>query len=112
MGGGGLSFLNKKSEFPLGGLCVACKDLRSSVTAAKALVQKHTAIVRHCGANARLLFFAAWHPARLDRQEEKWKKEQAALKEKQKAEELKKQILEEREREELDSLAHAAGVKE
>lgn len=45
-------------------------------------------------------------------QEDKWKREQAALKEKQKAEELKKQILEEREREELDGLAHAAGIKQ
>lgn len=48
----------------------------------------------------------------MDRQEEKWKKEQAALKEKQKADELRKQILEEREREELDGLAHTAGIKE
>jgi len=45
-------------------------------------------------------------------QEDKWKREQAALKEQQKAEELKKQILEEREREELDGLAHAAGIKQ
>ena len=45
-------------------------------------------------------------------QEEKWKREQAAAKEKQKAEELKKQIVEEREHEELDALAHAAGIKQ
>lgn len=45
-------------------------------------------------------------------QEDKWKREQAALKEKQKAEELKKQILEEREHEELEGLAHAAGIKQ
>ncbi|CAK0779174.1 hypothetical protein CVIRNUC_004711 [Coccomyxa viridis] len=66
MGGGGLSFLNKKT----------------------------------------------WHPARLDRQEDKWKREQAAAKEEQKAEEIKKQIIEEREHEELDALAHAAGIKQ
>ena len=45
-------------------------------------------------------------------QEDKWKREQAAAKEKQKAEEIKKQIIEEREHEELDALAHAAGIKQ
>ncbi len=45
-------------------------------------------------------------------QEDKWKREQAAAKEKQKAEEIKKQIIEEREHEELDDLAHAAGIKQ
>ena len=53
-----------------------------------------------------------WHPGRLDNQEEKWKREQAAAKEKQKLEELRKQIAEERQDEELAAVAHAAGIKE
>ena len=53
-----------------------------------------------------------WHPGRLDNQEEKWKREQAAAKEKSKLDELKKQIILERQQEELAAVAHAAGVKE
>lgn len=53
-----------------------------------------------------------WHPGRLDNQEEKWKREQAAAKEKSKLDELKKQIVLERQQEELAAVAQAAGVKE
>ena len=53
-----------------------------------------------------------WHPGRLDNQEEKWKREQAAAKEKAKLNELQKQIAMERQQEELHAVAQAAGVKE
>ena len=53
-----------------------------------------------------------WHPGRLDNQEEKWKREQAAAKEKAKLDELQKQIVLERQQEELHAVAQAAGVKE
>lgn len=43
--------------------------------------------------------------------EEVWKREQAAEQEKQKLKDLQKQIQEERAREEMHSLAEAAGVK-
>lgn len=52
-----------------------------------------------------------WHPGRIQNQEKVWLKEQEAAKEQQKLEDLKKQIEEERAREELDALAQAAGVK-
>ena len=52
-----------------------------------------------------------WHPGRIQNQEKVWLKEQEAAKEQQKLEDLKKQIEEERAREELEALAQAAGVK-
>ncbi|EIE25794.1 hypothetical protein COCSUDRAFT_13100 [Coccomyxa subellipsoidea C-169] len=53
-----------------------------------------------------------WHPGRIQNQEEKWKREQAAEKETRKLDEIRKQIAEERQREELETVAHAAGVKD
>ncbi|CAL8469997.1 g9539 [Coccomyxa elongata] len=53
-----------------------------------------------------------WHPGRIQNQEEKWKREQAAAKEKSKLDEIRKQIAEERQREEIEAVAHAAGVKD
>lgn len=52
-----------------------------------------------------------WHPGRLQNQEKVWKKEQEAAKEQQKLEDLRKQIEEERAKEELNAMAAAAGVK-
>jgi hypothetical protein len=52
-----------------------------------------------------------WHPGRIQNQEKVWLKEQEAAKEQQKLEDLKKQIEEERAREELEALAQSAGVK-
>jgi cell division protein FtsL len=43
--------------------------------------------------------------------EEVWKREQEAAKEQQRMEDLKKQIYEERAREEMNAIAEAAGVK-
>ena len=53
-----------------------------------------------------------WHPGRIQNQEEKWKREQAAEKETRKLDEIRKQIAEERQHEEMMAVAHAAGVKE
>lgn len=53
-----------------------------------------------------------WHPGRIQNQEEKWKREQAAEKEKRKLDEIRKQISDERQREEIEAVATAAGVKE
>jgi hypothetical protein len=53
-----------------------------------------------------------WHPGRVQNLEEVWKREQAAAKEEQKARDLQKQIVEERAREELRSVAEAAGVRQ
>ncbi|KAL6774407.1 hypothetical protein ACKKBG_A24885 [Auxenochlorella protothecoides x Auxenochlorella symbiontica] len=52
-----------------------------------------------------------WHPGRVQNMEEVWKREQVASKEEQKVRDLQKQIAEERAREELHSMAQAAGVK-
>ena len=53
-----------------------------------------------------------WHPGRMQNQEEKWKREQAAEKEAKKLAEIRTQIEQERQREELHQVAIAAGVKE
>ena len=55
--------------------------------------------------------FQAWHPGRVQNQEEVWKREQEATKEDQKMKDLQKQIAEERAREEMMHVAEAAGVK-
>ena len=52
-----------------------------------------------------------WHPGSFQNQEEVWKREQEALREKRKLEELRKQIEEERGKEELLAVAEAAGVR-
>lgn len=52
-----------------------------------------------------------WHPGRYQNQEKVWLKEQEAAKEQQKVDALKKQLEEERAKEELNALAAAAGVK-
>ena len=52
-----------------------------------------------------------WHPGRIQNMEEVWKREQEAAKEQQRMEDLKKQIYEERAREEMNAIAEAAGVK-
>jgi N-terminal domain of CBF1 interacting co-repressor CIR len=51
-----------------------------------------------------------WHPGSIQNQEKVWKREEEHLKELKKAEELRKQIAEEREKEELRAVAEAAGV--
>ena len=52
-----------------------------------------------------------WHPGSFRNQEKKWKLEQAAKAEAARVEEIRKQLAETREKEELDALAIAAGVK-
>lgn len=52
-----------------------------------------------------------WHPGRIQNMEEVWKREQEAAKEQQRMEDLKKQIYEERAKEEMNAIAEAAGVK-
>ena len=52
-----------------------------------------------------------WHPGRMQNQEEKWKREQAAEKEAKKLAEIRTQIEQERQHEELHQVAIAAGVK-
>lgn len=52
-----------------------------------------------------------WHPGRVQNLEEVWKREQEAAKEEQKLKEYAKQLQEERAREELASVAQAAGHK-
>ncbi len=52
-----------------------------------------------------------WHPGRMQNQEEKWKREQTAEKEAKKLAEIKTQIEQERQNEELQQVAVAAGVK-
>lgn len=52
-----------------------------------------------------------WHPGRIQNLEEVWKREQEAAKEEQKLKEYAKQLQEERAREELASVAEAAGHK-
>eukprot|EP00884_Botryococcus_braunii_P018768 jgi/Botrbrau1/5575/Bobra.97_2s0006.1 len=51
-----------------------------------------------------------WHPGSIQNQEKVWKREEEHLKEMKKAEELRKQIAEEREKEELRAVAEATGV--
>ena len=53
----------------------------------------------------------SWHPGAFKNQEKKWKLEQEAKREEARVEEIKKRLLEEREKAELDALAVAAGVK-
>ncbi|KAL3154798.1 hypothetical protein ABBQ38_011342 [Trebouxia sp. C0009 RCD-2024] len=52
-----------------------------------------------------------WHPGRLDNVEKVWKKEQEHAKEQNKLEDLRKQIADERQKEELEMIAAAAGHK-
>lgn len=52
-----------------------------------------------------------WHPGRLDNIENVWKKEQEHAKEQNKLEDLRKQIADERQKEELEAIAAAAGHK-
>ena len=52
-----------------------------------------------------------WHPGNQRNQEKVWKKEQEALAEQKQMEEIRKQYEEQRQREELDAVAVAAGVK-
>ncbi|KAK9819174.1 hypothetical protein WJX81_003487 [Elliptochloris bilobata] len=52
-----------------------------------------------------------WHPGRMQNQEEKWKREQAAEKEAKKLAEIRTQIEQERQNEELHQVAVSAGVK-
>ena len=52
-----------------------------------------------------------WHPGRIDNQEKVWKKEEDARKESSRLEDLRTQLEEERQREELLSVAQAAGHK-
>jgi hypothetical protein len=51
-----------------------------------------------------------WHPGSIQNQEKVWKREEEHTKEMKKADELRKQIAEEREKEEMRSIAEAAGV--
>ena len=52
-----------------------------------------------------------WHPGRIDNQEKVWKKEEDARKESSRLEDLRTQLEEERQHEELLSVAQAAGHK-
>lgn len=52
-----------------------------------------------------------WHPGRLSNIENVWKKEQEHIKEQNKLEDLRKQIADERQKEELEMVAAAAGHK-
>lgn len=52
-----------------------------------------------------------WHPGNQRNQERVWKKEQEALAEKKQVEELRKQYEEARQKEEMEKIAIAAGVK-
>lgn len=52
-----------------------------------------------------------WHPGRLSNVENVWKKEQEHLKEQSKLEDLRKQIADERAKEELEMVAAAGGHK-
>lgn len=52
-----------------------------------------------------------WHPGRLSNVENVWKKEQEHAKEQNKLEDLRKQIADERQKEELEMIAAAAGHK-
>lgn len=63
------------------------------------------------GAPLAFLSKKSWHPARHQNQEEVWKREQAAAAEKRSMEELRKQMEDERAKEELFRVARAAGVK-
>lgn len=52
-----------------------------------------------------------WHPGNQRNQEKVWKKEQEAIAEKKQVEELRKQYDEARQKEEVEAMAVAAGVK-
>ncbi|DBB05825.1 hypothetical protein WJX82_010516 [Trebouxia sp. C0006] len=52
-----------------------------------------------------------WHPGRMDNQEKVWKKEEERAKEQSKLEDIRKQIADERQKEELEMIAAAAGHK-
>ena len=52
-----------------------------------------------------------WHPGSYQNQQKKWKLEQEALAEQKRVEELRKEHARDRERQELDALAAAAGLK-
>lgn len=54
----------------------------------------------------------SWHTGGMRQQEEVWKREQEYAKEQRKLEDLRKQIQEERKREELDEVAMAGGHKQ
>jgi len=51
----------------------------------------------------------AWHPGGFKQQEEVWKREQAKAQEERRLDELKKQIAEERETQELQRVAQEGG---
>ena len=53
----------------------------------------------------------SWHPLTMQNQERKWKAEQAHEAEKKKLEELRQQLADEREREEMETMAIDAGLK-
>jgi cell division protein FtsL len=65
------------------------------------------------GGGAPLAFLnkKTWHPASFRNQEEVWKRQQAAEAEARKAEELRKQIEDERKRDEMGQIAESAGIK-
>ena len=63
--------------------------------------------IRHAG----FLNKKTWHPGRIDNQEKVWKKEEDARKESSRLEDLSTQLEEERQHEELLSVAQAAGHK-
>jgi hypothetical protein len=65
------------------------------------------------GGGAPLAFLnkKTWHPASFRNVEEVWKREQQAAAEARKAEELRKQIEDERKRSELTQVAEDAGFK-
>ncbi len=52
-----------------------------------------------------------WHPGNQRNQEKVWKKEQEAIAEKKQVDELRKQYEEARQKEEVEAMAVAAGVK-
>ena len=51
-----------------------------------------------------------WHPGSFRNQEEVWKREQKAEAEERKLEELRKQLVDERKKEEFSQIAHDAGI--
>jgi hypothetical protein len=61
------------------------------------------------GGGLQFLNKKPWHPARFSNQEEVWKREQAKAAEERKAEELRKQLEEERKQNEFVQLAESAG---
>lgn len=81
--------------------------------AARVATRRPSPAATHCSYAAACLLCVqkTWHPGRIQNLEEVWKRQQDAAKEEQKLKEYAKQLQEERAREELASVAEAAGHK-